>query len=210
MFARRVHITLGWALLVGICASLNIFGPNDDQQVIAMERAAVATRHASPNRPHVVSAVRSATPITKLPPRQRVVAWFTRYDSIRREAQMTPAEKANAIRLWAMSSVAGDRETEDARAILTSMVVRYERAQRDLRAVPEIAETASLHRGYLAYFKRAHSDFSRYLNTLETKSTRAALLQMENGRQDLAEIDVRNKSLDRRLRKHYKISDFTS
>jgi hypothetical protein len=205
LFARRVHLTLGWAVLIGMCASLNLIGNNVAEREKIIEQAAVI-QTAPPERKTAVAP--PEVPLSRLSGRQRTVAWFTRYDNIRREAQMTPAEKALVLKLWATSYVASDRDTRDARSILTSMVNRYDHAYKKLSALPEIPETRNLHRGYLSYFKKAHSDFSRYLDSLESDSIQAAVAQMQAGRQELAAIDVQNKSLDRKLRERFHIKDF--
>lgn len=196
IFAKRVQLALGWTLLFGLTASLNL-GP-----LPAREHLVTSTRTQS----MVVSPPIKEPNYNQLPKKQRVVKWFTEYDDIRRDAQMSGPEKASAIKMWATSFVsAGPAETADANALLTRMVSRYDHAQQRLAALPEIPETRALQHGYLAFFRQAKTNFQRYLDTLNTGSLQATVEQMQVGRQQLAEIDVRNKSLDRKLRERYHI-----
>lgn len=214
LFAKRVHTTLGWTILLGICAGLNL-APSPSRE-LAFEQPAVLPPAMAPQmtrapvmvRPGQAERRSTGQDLNKLPQRERVIAWFTQYDRIRREAQMSRGEKLNAIKLWATSMHASASDTEEARGLLTRMVNRYKRASAQMANLPVIPETQSLHAGYSAYFKRAHSDFARYLHVLDTQSTRAALSQMEQGRAPLGEIDVRNKNLDRRLRSRYEIPEY--
>ncbi len=159
--------------------------------------------------PQSKNSIPGTKPSSQLPPKQRVVAWFTQYDQIRRDAHMTRAEKSDAIRLWASSYVQrNDRDSQDARAIFSRMVVRYDSATKHLTALSQIPETQSLQKGYLEYFRRAHANFRRYVETLNKQSTGVALAQMHEGRQQLSALDARNKSLDRQLRLKHNIPEF--
>lgn len=221
VFTRRVQTVLGWTLLLGTCASLNVLRHPSADSLTRMDRAAVVPRVVAPSvvsrraydraAPNSTSQERlpAIEPRSEIPWNQSVVTWFTKYDQVRREAQMTRSEKADAVRLWASSYVqTTDRDDEVARAILTRMVVRYDRAAKQLAALPQIPETKVLHKGYLEYFQRAHANFRGYVETLDKKSPRAAFAQMDLGRQPLALFDAGNKSLDRQLRTKYNIAEF--
>ncbi len=220
VFTGRVQTVLGWTLLLGSCASLNVLRHPSADSLTRMDRAAVVPRVVSPSVVSRRAYDRAAPtmskeslpvtePLGQIPWNQPVVAWFTKYDQVRRDAQMTRSEKADAVRLWASSYVqTTERDDEVARAILTRMVVRYERAAKQLAALPQIPETQVLHKGYLEYFRRAHANFRGYVDTLDKQSPRAAFAQMDLGRQPLAVFDAGNKSLDRQLRTKYNIAEF--
>lgn len=91
--------------------------------------------------------------------------WFTAYDQIRRQAQMTPSERQQADGLLAMGFsclVPGDQKNQ-AQMLLTRLVNRYVQAQQQMKQLPVIAETQALHQGYYQYFATAGQLFSDYL-----------------------------------------------
>jgi hypothetical protein len=141
-----------------------------------------------------------------LSPQLRVHMWFTRFDDIRERAKMSPMEKANALRLWASSfATTSESDKEDARRLMSSLAQRYTRASAELSALKPIPETKQLQNGYAKFFAQAKANFQSYVTALDHQSTKSVLNKMSVGRQQLASIDVRNKSLDRHLRQRYGI-----
>jgi len=95
----------------------------------------------------------------------RVGQWFTRFDQIRRQAQMTPGERKQADQLLSrgMSVLMPGPEKVEARNILTALVSKYNNATNQMKQLPMIPETKELHRGYYQYFNNARMLFSDYL-----------------------------------------------
>lgn len=215
VFAKRVQTATSLCLLIGVAASLNMTPEptrahmvTEHHMVVPPPAVAGPLAAPAPVRPQPGPAAPAARRhnFAQMNEKQRVVAWFTEYDDIRRDAQMSPAEKAGAIKMWATSFVsAGPAETSDARILLSRMVQRYDQAGKRLSALPEIPETKSLQRGYLTFFHMAKGNFQRYLNTLNTGSLKATVAQTQAGKQELSVVDVRNKSLDRKIRERYHI-----
>jgi len=95
----------------------------------------------------------------------RVRQWFTQYDQIRRQAQMSPAERQRSDYLLSrgMAILMPGEEKIAAREILIKLVNKYQVAKGAMQALPPIPETLNLHRGYYQYFNNAHQLFSDYL-----------------------------------------------
>jgi hypothetical protein len=202
VFVNRVQVALGWSLLIGLTATINmiprlqhsgkpIAEPARAQQTVVLHHAMVVPQQAD-----------------RLPANQRVAAWFGQFDQIRTRAQMTGPEKMTAIKLWATSMVQpSSSDTQEGQQLLMSMVQRYDRAIKELSTLRPIPETRNLQKGYMTFFKQAHTNFQQYVKAFQEKSTKEAIDQMAVGRQQLAEIDARNKTLDRKLRKQYGIPE---
>ncbi|HEY9870865.1 MAG TPA: hypothetical protein V6D08_16995 [Candidatus Obscuribacterales bacterium] len=95
----------------------------------------------------------------------RVRDWFSRYDQIRRQAQMTPQERQRADTLLSrgMAILMPGPDKDDARQILTMLVNKYQTATQAMKQLPLIPETQDLHRGYYQYFNNARQLFTDYL-----------------------------------------------
>lgn len=196
VFLNRVQYALGWAILIGLTASLNLTPPHQDRQV------------AEQNEVREVVTTQAAVIPRTLPQHDRVVKWFAAFDQIRERAKMSPMEKANAIKLWATSfATTSESDKKDARQLLNSMVQRYRCASDEIAKLSEIPETKQLQAGYAKFFKQAKSDFEEYVVALDRQSTKAALAKMADGRQALAAIDVQNKNLDRKIRQQFGIPE---
>src|SRR5439155_8817395 len=96
---------------------------------------------------------------------EAVKRWFSAYDRIRREAQMTPAERQDANELLAkpIRTLIVKKDKAAARTLLTRMVTRYQRAVGQMRQLPKVAQTQELSDGYAKYFSSAKSLFVDYL-----------------------------------------------
>ena len=91
--------------------------------------------------------------------------WFTYYDQIRRDAQMNPNERQQADQLLSKGLsilVPGDTKLAT-KALLGSLVGRYQRACAQLRQLPQIPPTQQLHTTYFNYFNTAGNLFNDYL-----------------------------------------------
>lgn len=91
--------------------------------------------------------------------------WFTRYDQIRHDAQMSPLERQQADQLMSKGlSILVPGDTKVATKQLLSMLVgRYQRATLQLKELPVIPPTQQLHTSYWNYFNTAGGLFADYL-----------------------------------------------
>jgi len=143
----------------------------------------------------------------------KVQDWFGKYDNIRRQAQMSPQERARSDAMMSKGLsmfVAGDEKTE-MQAFLRKLVQKNTAAADQLKQMPLYPETEKLHRGYYQYFTQAARVFNDYITVqnnplaadAQGKSVAAGLLQ---GKSNLEMIDQNNKALDAQLRQQFNIA----
>jgi hypothetical protein len=140
--------------------------------------------------------------------RQQVVTWFTAYDNIRHEAQMTPQEKNQSHELMAAVISGNDGNKAAGKVLLQKMVTRYTKAISQLGSLKSIPQTAALQDGYRRYFSAGRDFFSRYLKALNQSNPEKMLSAMQTGRSELGALDMSNKALDRKLRKQFDIKPY--
>jgi hypothetical protein len=139
--------------------------------------------------------------------------WFTRYDQIRHDAQMSPAERQQADQLMSKGfSILVPGDTKLATKQLLSMLVgRYQRACVQLKELPMIGPTQQLQTHYFNYFNTAGGLFSDYLrvqdNLFLTDATSgqplaAGLLQRK---QSLEALEAQCKQIDAAARQQFGI-----
>lgn len=145
--------------------------------------------------------------------------WFQRYDLVRRQAQMSPAEKAKADGLMSKgmsglgAMLAGDEKIAT-QNLLNKLVGKYHTAAEQMKALPLYPETERLHRGYYQYFSDAKRLFSDYLKVQsnlfamdeETGKPVASLLMAR--KQNLETLDMNNKAQDEQLRQQFNIPPY--
>lgn len=146
---------------------------------------------------------------------QAVLGWFSRYDAIRRQAQMTPAErsKADAMMSQGLSVIIPGEEKVAAQAFLSRLVQKNSVAANQLKQLPLYPETENLHRGYYKYFTDAARLFQDYItvqNNLfavdgQGKALAGGLVMRK---QALEELDQANKALDARLRQQFGVAAY--
>lgn len=148
-----------------------------------------------------------------------IMDWFQRYDQVRRQAQMSPAEKQRADGLMSKgmsglgAMLAGD-EKAATQSLLTKLVNKYQAASEQMKQLPLYPETERLHRGYYQYFSDARRLFSDYLKVQsnlfamdeETGKPVASLLMAR--KQNLEQLDMTNKALDDQLRQQFNIPPY--
>lgn len=148
-----------------------------------------------------------------------IMDWFQRYDQVRRQAQMSPAEKQRADGLMSKgmsglgAMLAGD-EKAATQNLLTKLVNKYQAASEQMKGLPLYPETERLHRGYYQYFSDARRLFSDYLKVQsnlfamdeETGKPVASLLMAR--KQNLEQLDMNNKALDDQLRQQFNIPPY--
>lgn len=142
--------------------------------------------------------------------RLSVEDWFTQYDAIRRNAQMSLREKLAARRYLdraARGKPNDEEEVVKAKQLASRLSSKYEAALNELNELPEIDETRTLHQGYSNYFSSTRQlflDFEKYQGNFED-SLRQSLMTRKA---KIETLDKTNKRLDGRLRKMYHIDTF--
>lgn len=142
--------------------------------------------------------------------------WFARYDQIRHQAQMSPAERQRADSLMSrgLSILIPGDEKQATRLLLGSLCQRYQRAGAELKNLPMTRQTQQLHRGYYQYFTVAGQLFADYVrvqdNLFLTDATTgqplaAGLLQRK---QMLEALEHSVKDLDLQVRQQYGIAPY--
>lgn len=162
----------------------------------------------------------SSPPAAKAQKGTKVAEWFSKYDLIRKRAQMSPAEKESSGRLLTQGIAASVFKTADseqdqqaAKNLLKKMVDRYTKAQAEIDALQPISETKKLQQGYKKYFCDAQNLFADYLkiqgNLFATDASGNSILgQLQQRKGALEALDVVNKDLDAKLRDKYSIAAF--
>lgn len=100
-----------------------------------------------------------------MPASMTIPQWFAQYDQIRREAQMSPAERQQADTLMSQGLsilVPGERKIAT-KQLLGMMVGRYQRACAQLKSLPQIPPTQQLQYSYFNYFNTAGNLFADYI-----------------------------------------------
>ncbi|MBI4532656.1 MAG: hypothetical protein HY711_01815 [Candidatus Melainabacteria bacterium] len=146
----------------------------------------------------------------------RVNQWFSRYDQIRRQAQMNPAERQQADYLLSrgMAILVPGNEKVAARAILIKLVENYEQAALAMKQLPLIPETSQLHQGYYQYFNNARLLFSDYLRVqdnlfvTDTSTGKPVAAQLIQRKQMLEQLNQQVQGLDQQLRSRYGIPTY--
>jgi hypothetical protein len=184
---NRVSLSLALGCL--LCSSL---APTANAEGIGAASAAIRPRQATAN----TSQIRS---------------WFSQYDRIRRNAQMTSSEKAQSQKLIgeALNPSVSPSDKAAAKSLLRRQISRYATALRGMRSLPNVAETRALANGYYNYFRTASLLFSDLLkvsdNPLASDHGKPVLMKLGGRKAALESLDQSNKSLDSRLRRKYGI-----
>lgn len=147
--------------------------------------------------------------------KERVTEWFSQYDDVRRNAQMSPDERAHADKLkdgkWKLV-IPGFARIQ-ARRLLKKMIDRYEAADLELSSLPPPSETEDLQEGYASFFREAKVVFADNLRLLSNpfaKDTDGKPLRkvLRKRKKELETHEKRVKELDAQLRKKYGIAPY--
>jgi len=145
-----------------------------------------------------------------------IKTWFAKYDQVRRQAQMTPAQRRQADDMMSKGLsmfVPGDEKLAGQK-LLTDLVNKYTVAINQLKMLPAYPETNQLHRGYYQYFSDARVLFSDYLKVqnepfAKDPNTGERLIgQIVRRKQSLAELEANVKNLDQGLRNRFGIKAY--
>ncbi|HEY9715346.1 MAG TPA: hypothetical protein V6C72_17875, partial [Chroococcales cyanobacterium] len=83
-------------------------------------------------------------------PEAKIKDWFSKYDQVRRDAQMNPQERQRADNLMSkgLSIIVPGEEKTITQNLLSSLVARNGKAAEQLKLLPVYPETKALHLGY--------------------------------------------------------------
>jgi hypothetical protein len=134
---------------------------------------------------------------TKVTRKHKIVEWFKKYDQIRREAEMSLADKFQALLM-----ATGD-PGKRAFNLASRMSTKYKRALAEIKKLKPEPETKDLQEGYTEYFVKARQVLEEHL--APDSPTRISNKSLEEVRKNLEELDHKNKQLDDDLRKEFHI-----
>ena len=141
-----------------------------------------------------------------------VQQWFQSYDAVRRQAQMTPQEraKADAMLSKGLSIIVPGPEKACTQQLLTKLVGQYRTACQQLERLPLLPPTEQLHRGYYQYFSEAQGLFSDYLKVQDDlfavdQNGKPLAGKLVERKASLEALDERNKDMDAQLRQQFSI-----
>lgn len=152
-------------------------------------------------------------------PGGNIQQWFQRYDQVRRQSQMTPAEKQRADGMMSKgmsglgAMLAGD-EKAATQNLLSKLVGKYQTAAEQMKSLPLFPETERLHRGYYQYFSEARRLFSDYLKVqgnlfaMDEETGKPVAAGLMARKQNLEILDMQNKTLDEQLRQQFGIAPY--
>lgn len=146
----------------------------------------------------------------------QIKQWFSRYDIVRKQAQMSPSEKEQADNLLSQGLsvfVPGPNKTQ-AQKLLTGLVSKYQIAINQMKAMPLYPETSQLHRGYYQYFTDARALFSDYLRVQDNlmvkdeRTGKSIMPQLLARKANLESLEQQVKQLDGELRGQFGIAAY--
>ncbi len=161
-----------------------------------LAKTRVTASRSSPKLHATKIAVPKVLVSKPLPSRTMTVReWFDKYDEIRRDAEMTMADKWQSMLLQA-------RKPEPKNAALAKrMSSKYSRALSAMKRLGSPPETKALQVGYIEYFSTARQLFEDYLVAQNAVPfTNQSLVPTKK---KLEVLDKRNKQIDDVLRREY-------
>lgn len=178
----------------------NVYNGSGFQQREAMPQNMPQSQPVMPMQSGMGQRQATAVPLLR--------GWFDHYDKVRRQAQMTPAERNRADNLLSngLAVFVPGPEKDQAQKLLRGLVAKYQVAVNDMKMMPLYPETEQLHRGYYQYFNDARALFGDYLrvqDNLMVKDERTGKSLMSELMQRKANLEVLEhqiKDLDQNLR----------
>jgi hypothetical protein len=141
--------------------------------------------------------------------------WFSKYDEIRREAQMNPVDKQKADSMLSkgLAMFVPGPEKIEIQALLQKLQQKNSIAAEKLKKLNLYPETKALHFGYYQYFNDSQTLFGDYLKVQDNLMAKDAqgnsvMGQLMGRKAALEQLDVKNKALDEQLRKQFGIADY--
>lgn len=129
--------------------------------------------------------------------KKKVSDWFKKYDQIRRDAEMSLAD-----RFQAMLMSAGEPNRRSV-SFATRMLDKYRVALSEIKRLEPTTETRELQEGYTTYFAEA----TKLLETTLSEQNSSPLNSKSflEVKKNLEDLDSKNKQIDAELRKEYDI-----
>jgi hypothetical protein len=175
--------------------------PHDHHTItIALILALLATH------PMVAEALDPAVSVPADPPQSQSIdigEWFSRYDQIRRDAELTLGEKLQCRGLLERGMQGEIKPGGRSAALAEKMIAKYGAAASRMQDLPTVMQTSELQSGYAQYFNQVHQLFQDCLKSPEATAVTGQALPER--RKELEELDKKNKSLDEVLRKEFGI-----
>jgi hypothetical protein len=169
----------------------------------------LATLESAYGQGQTASAAAQATPVAQ------IKDWFSKYDEIRRSAQMNPTDrqKADTMLSKGLSMFVPGPEKLDTQQLLQKLQVKNSAAAEQMKKLTLYPETEQLHRGYYRYFTDSQTLFGDYLkvqdNLMAKDATNTPIAsQLMRRKKDLEELDISNKALDSQLRNQFGIPPY--
>jgi hypothetical protein len=146
---------------------------------------------------------------------QQLKQWFSSYDMVRKQAQMSASEKDRADNLLSQGLsvfVPGPNKLQ-AQKLLTGLVDKYQVAITRMKAMPLYPETEKLHRGYYQYFSDAKTLFADYLRVqdnlmVKDEHGKGIMPQLMARKANLENLEMQIKQLDSDLRGQFGIAPY--
>ena len=145
-----------------------------------------------------------------------IKSWFNFYDQIRRQAQLSPAERQRADQIMGrgLSIFMPGEDKILAQNLLVDLIKRYDIAAQQMAHLQIISATEQLHRAYYQYFidaKKLFSDYLKLQNDLlatDPNTGQPVASGLVERKENLAMLDQNNKMLDEKLRQQYGIAPY--
>jgi len=141
--------------------------------------------------------------------------WFSKYDEIRREAQMNPADKQKADTMLSkgLAMFVPGPEKIEIQALLQKLQLKNAIAADKLKKLNLYPETKALHFGYYQYFSDAQTLFGDYLRVQDNLMAKDAqgnsvMGQLMGRKAALEQLDIKNKALDEQLRQQFGVAPY--
>lgn len=179
-------------LLLLITASIGVVHPANAS---AKTKGVVHPANSSVKTKGVVPSAKVNSAKHPLQKSLTVSEWFTRYDQIRRDAEMTMGDK------WQALSLLEKKPNKKNSELATHMLKKYTSALSQIKELGATPETKELQTGYVEYFTKARQLFANYVTA--QKVVPFTNQSMGPAKKELEELDKRNKKLDDELRKKY-------
>jgi hypothetical protein len=156
-----------------------------------------------------------AAQATAATPQKEIQSWFKSYDAVRRQAQMSPQDRAKCDKVMSQGLamfMPGEEKTE-IQAFLRTLVEKNSTAAQQLKQLKLFPETKALHIGYYQYFTTASALFNDYIRVqdhpLSKDQNGGSLAAGLVGRKaNLEALDQNNKALDAQLRQQFGIPPY--
>jgi hypothetical protein len=141
--------------------------------------------------------------------------WFSKYDEIRREAQMNPVDKQKADSMLSkgLAMFMPGPEKMEIQTLLQKLQLKNSIAADKLKKLNLYPETKALHFGYYQYFNDAQTLFGDYLKVQDNLMAKDAqgnsvMGQLMGRKAALEQLDIKNKALDEQLRQQLVIAPY--